>query len=45
MLELIWKVAVFPKHLIFHRLLRDEHGVEIVRVFHGARNLEALFSE
>ena len=38
-----WKVADFPKHLIFYRLLPDERVVEIVRVLHGARDLDALF--
>ena len=40
-----WKVADFPKHLIFYRPLPDERGVQIVRVVHGARDLEALFNE
>ena len=40
-----WKVADFPKHLIFYRPLPDECGVEIVRVVHGTRDLDALFTE
>jgi len=40
-----WKVDEFPKHLIFYRPLPNERGVEIVRVIHGARDLEALFKE
>jgi toxin ParE1/3/4 len=31
----------FPRHLLFYRFDRDE--VVIVRVVHGARDLEALF--
>ena len=30
----------FPKHLVFY--LPIEHGVEIIRVLHGARDLEIL---
>jgi toxin ParE1/3/4 len=30
----------FPKHLVFYRPTR--HGVEIVRVLHGARDVEDL---
>lgn len=37
----VWRVKGFPKHLIFYR--PDSHGVDIVRVFHGARDIEALF--
>ena len=40
-----WKVADFPKHLIFYRLLRHEQVVEVVRVLHGARDLDALFGK
>ena len=40
-----WKVDDFPKHLIFYRPLPDERGVEIVRVLHGARDLDALLNE
>jgi len=39
-----WKVDDFPKHIIFYRPLPNERGVEIIRVMHGARNLEALFN-
>jgi len=31
----------FPKHLVFYRPLED--GVEIIRVLHGARDIESLF--
>lgn len=39
------KVADFPKHLVFYRPLPGERGVEIVRVLHGARDLDPLFNE
>ncbi len=39
------KVADFPKHLIFYRPLQEERGVEIVRVLHGARDLEVLLDK
>ena len=40
-----WKVDHFPNHLVFYRLLPDGRGVEIVRVLHGVRDLDALFLE
>ena len=33
----------FPKHLVFY--LPIEHGVEIIRVLHGARDLRILLQE
>ena len=33
----------FPKHLVFY--LPVEHGIEIIRVLHGARDLESLLQE
>jgi plasmid stabilization system protein ParE len=35
-------IAGFPKHLLFYRF--DEQEVFVVRVIHGARDLERLFS-
>jgi len=35
-------VAGFPKHLIFYRCFEEE--ILILRVVHGARDLESLFS-
>jgi toxin ParE1/3/4 len=35
-------VAGFPKHLIFYRVREEE--ILILRVVHGARDLESLFS-
>ncbi|MCP5109265.1 MAG: type II toxin-antitoxin system RelE/ParE family toxin [bacterium] len=37
----MWKVKGFKNHLIFYRPRND--GVAIMRVVHGARNLEQLF--
>ena len=36
-------VPEFPKHLIFYRL--QENEILILRVVHGARDLESLFSD
>lgn len=33
----------FPKHLIFYRISEDE--TEVIRVIHGARDIENLFQE
>jgi toxin ParE1/3/4 len=33
----------FPKHLVFYRPL--EHGIEVVRVLHGARDVESLLED
>ena len=33
----------FPKHLIFYRPI--DHGIEVVRVLHGARDIEAVFED
>jgi toxin ParE1/3/4 len=38
-----WRVARFTRYLIFYRCRGSE--VEILRVIHGARDLEALFRE
>ena len=38
-----FRIEGFRNHLIFYRPVTD--GVEIVRVLHGARDLDALFSE
>lgn len=40
-----WNVVGFSKHLVFYRPLPSDRGVEIVRVVHGARELDALFNE
>ncbi|MBI4605369.1 MAG: type II toxin-antitoxin system RelE/ParE family toxin [Planctomycetes bacterium] len=36
----MWPIPGFEKHLIFY--LPSEDGVEIVRVLHGARNVEFI---
>jgi toxin ParE1/3/4 len=37
----MWRVAGFPNHLIFYRPV--ESGVEVIRVLHAKRDIEALF--
>ncbi|MGO8786162.1 MAG: type II toxin-antitoxin system RelE/ParE family toxin [Terriglobia bacterium] len=37
----MFPVKRFPKHLVFYRCV--ENGIEVIRVLHGARNIEALF--
>jgi len=39
----VWSVKGFPNHLIFYRPI--EHGIEVVRVLHGARDIEAVFGD
>ena len=36
-----WTVHGFPAYVIFYRPIED--GIEVVRVLHGARDIEALF--
>ncbi len=36
-----WRVKGFPKYLIFYRPLSD--GLEIIRILHGASDLESSF--
>lgn len=36
----VWRIQGFEKHLIFYRPAPD--GIEIVRVLHGARDLDRL---
>jgi toxin ParE1/3/4 len=33
----------FPRHLVFYRPLKD--GIEVVRVLHGARDIESLLED
>ena len=35
-------IAGFPKHLIFYQV--ESNGILVLRVVHGARDLESLFS-
>ncbi len=37
----VWKIDQFPNHLLFYR--QTEYGIEVLRVLHGARDIEALF--
>ena len=37
----MWRVSGFPNHLIFYRPLGS--GIEVVRVLHAKRDIEALF--
>ncbi|MFH1741440.1 MAG: type II toxin-antitoxin system RelE/ParE family toxin [bacterium] len=39
----MWPIPGFEKHLIFYR--PTETGIEIIRVLHGARDIEAVFDE
>jgi toxin ParE1/3/4 len=36
----VWRIKGFEKHLIFYRAV--EHGIEIIRVLHGARDIDRL---
>ena len=36
----VWRIQGFEKHLIFYRPVDD--GIEIVRVLHGARDIDRL---
>jgi toxin ParE1/3/4 len=38
-----WRVKRFDKHLIFYR--PADQGIEVVRILHSARNLEAIFPQ
>jgi toxin ParE1/3/4 len=40
-----WKIGGFPNHLVFYKPLPNDDGVEIIRVLHGARDLENLFRD
>lgn len=37
----LWPVRGFPKYLILYRPIAG--GIEVLRVFHGARDIESLF--
>jgi toxin ParE1/3/4 len=38
-----WRVSGFDNYLIFYRPIPD--GVQVLHVYHGARDIEALFGE
>ena len=37
----MFRLKRFSKHLVFYRPL--ENGIEVIRVLHGARDIESLF--
>jgi toxin ParE1/3/4 len=38
-----WRVSGFDNYLIFYRLIPE--GVQVLHVYHGARDIEALFGD
>lgn len=38
-----WPVKGFENHLIFYRPVSD--GIEVIRIIHGARDLDHIFKE
>ena len=38
-----WRIPGFENYLIFYRGVAN--GVQVIHVYHGARNIEALFGE
>ncbi len=38
-----WRVPGFENHLIFYRV--TEEAIEVIRVLHGARDIEGILSE
>ena len=39
----VWPVKGFKNHLIFYREI--DQGIEVIRVLHGAQDIEAIFAE
>ncbi len=39
----VWRVEGFEKHMIFYRRTGD--GIDIVRVLHGARDIDSILAE
>ena len=39
----MFPLKAFPKHLVFYR--PGEDGIEVIRVLHGARDLESLLQD
>jgi toxin ParE1/3/4 len=39
----VWRVQGFENHIIFYRA--SKNGVDIVRVIHGHRDLDAIFGD
>lgn len=38
-----WRIKGFERYLIFYR--SEKHGIEVVRIIHSARNLDAIFED
>lgn len=36
----LWPIRKFPNHLVFYRVTKS--GIEVLHVFHGARNIDAI---
>jgi toxin ParE1/3/4 len=41
----VFPVRAFRKHLVFYRPLARERGVEVIRVLHAARDINAVLGE
>jgi plasmid stabilization system protein ParE len=41
--SLSWLIAGFNNYLIFYRAIPE--GIEVLHVYHGARDIESLFGE
>jgi toxin ParE1/3/4 len=39
----MWSIRGFQNYIVFYRPLED--GVDVVRVIHGARDIQAIFDE
>ncbi len=39
----IWSIRGFENYVVFYRPFKD--GVDVVRVIHGARNIQAIFTD
>jgi toxin ParE1/3/4 len=38
-------VPGFPKHMVFYRYDKAEHSITVIRVLHGARDIQSIFDE
>jgi plasmid stabilization system protein ParE len=39
-----WPIKGFRNYLVFYRPLPNEQGVEVIRVLHGAMNVEQVMA-
>lgn len=39
----MWPIKGFENHFIFYRII--ENNVEVIRILHGARDIEGIFQE